>query len=214
MRVLIGCEKSGTIRRAFRRLGHDAYSCDIQPADDKSKYHIQMDLFEVIREGWWDLLIAHPPCTHLAVSGAKHFSKKKKRQSRGVDFFLKLLNVDIKYVCLENPVSVVSSFIRPPDQIVQPWMFGDSFQKTTCLWLKNLPKLRPTKIVDRGKFVELPGGKKMPEWYSNAKKSDRANIRSKTFDGMANAMAAQWSDPESFVLPPSFGIDVPTQRKK
>ena len=194
MKVLVACEFSGVVRQAYRNRGHEAYSCDIRPAEDGSPYHIQGDVLRHLDDGW-DLLIAHPPCTHLAVSGAKHFRRKRKRQRKALEFFLALLNAPVRMVCVENPVSVSSSYIRPPDQIVQPWMFGDPFQKTTCLWLENLPPLRPTKIVDRGEMFRTSGGNVLPKWYSHAPIKDRDKIRSRTFPGLAAAMADQWDRP-------------------
>jgi site-specific DNA-cytosine methylase len=188
MRVLVACEYSGTVREAFRKLGHDAWSCDIIPSDDNSPYHFQCDVFEVVNQGW-DLMIAHPPCTHLAVSGAKHFHKKINEQKDALEFVKKLMDLNIKKICIENPVSVISTKIRKPDQIIQPWQFGHEAQKTTCLWLKGLPLLMHTKIVNKGEFYISPSGKKLPKWYSDNKS---AKIRSKTFQGIADAMAEQW----------------------
>lgn len=139
----------------------------------------------------WDLIIAHPPCTHLASSGAKHFAKKiaDGRQHQGIDFFMSLANAECDRLCIENPVGIMSSKYRKPDQIIQPWQFGDQAQKTTCLWLKNLPPLIHTNIVDKGEFYTSPSGKRMPKWYSDNKSSKN---RSKTFEGIAKAMADQW----------------------
>lgn len=187
MRVLIACEQSGVVREAFKQMGHDAWSCDILPTDIPGQ-HYQCDIFEVIDKGW-DLMIAHPPCTHLAVSGAKHFHKKQKEQAEALEFVSKLMNAKIDKICIENPVSVISSRIRKPDQIIQPWQFGHEAQKTTCLWIKNLPLLKPTKIVGKGEFYISPSGKKLPKWYSDNKS---AKVRSKTFQGIADAMAQQW----------------------
>lgn len=206
MKVLVACEFSGTVRRAYRERGHDAWSCDIIPAEDGSKYHILGDVLKVL-DRKWDLMIAHPPCTHLAVSGAKHFHKKRKRQKRALDFFLALLNAPIPMICVENPVSISSTRIRPPDQVVQPWMFGDSYQKTTCLWLENLPALRPTKVVDRGEIHTTAGGKKIPKWYSVD--TNKQN-RSRTFEGIAAAMAEQWNRPYRV----GFGLRVRTRFKE
>lgn len=198
MKVLIACEYSGTVRDAFIKLGHDAISCDILPTDALGP-HYQGDIFDIIDNGF-DLMIAHPPCTHLAVSGARHFHKKQKEQAEALDFVRKLMNANIKHIAIENPVSIISSKIRKPDQIIQPWMFGDPFQKTTCLWLKNLPKLEATKIVDKGQFfewVDKKTGKKKRQasWDIEAfkKGNNRGKIRSKTFQGIADAMASQWS---------------------
>jgi len=188
MRVLIACEMSGRVRDAFKALGHDAWSCDILPTEVAGN-HIQGDVLKVINQDW-DLMIAHPPCTHLAVSGAKHFWKKEKEQEEALEFVRYLMNAPIPRIVIENPVSVISSRIRKPDQIIQPWMFGDEYQKTTCLWLKNVPPLQPTKIVGKGEFVVTPSGKRLPKWYSDNKS---AKNRSMTFPGIAAAMADQWS---------------------
>ena len=187
MRVLIACEYSGRVREAFRTKGHDAWSCDILSSEDSSPWHLQTDVLTVLDYGW-DLMIAHPPCTDLAVSGSRWFPEKiaDGRQQRALDFVQTLMDARIDKICIENPVSVISSKIRKPDQIIQPWMFGEEYTKTTCLWLKNLPKLEPTEIVGKGEFV-IHGGKKISKWYSN-----REFARDKTFQGIANAMAEQW----------------------
>ena len=189
MRVLIACEESGTVRDAFRRLGHDAWSCDLVESRTPGN-HIVQSALEVMYQGW-DLMIAHPPCTHLAVSGARHFKKKIAlgKQQASLDFIRLMMAAPIDKICIENPVGVISSNIRKPDQIIQPWQFGDEFQKTTCLWLKNLPKLEHTEIVGKGEFYVSPSGKKMPKWFSDNKGS---KVRSKTFQGIADAMADQW----------------------
>lgn len=181
MRVLVACEYSGRVREAFRKLGHDAWSCDLLPSDDNSPYHIQGDVLEILNDGW-DLMIAHPPCTHLAVSGARWFKNKEAEQLVALEFVRTLLNAPIDKIALENPISVISSRIRKPDQIIQPWMFGHGETKATCLWLKNLPKLEPTNIVEgrEGRVWKLPPSK------------DRWKIRSATYQGIADAMAAQW----------------------
>lgn len=192
MKVLIACEYSGRVREAFRKIGHDAWSCDLLPSDDNSPYHIQGDVLELLEKGW-DMMIAHPPCTHLAVSGAKHFPAKVAdgRQQKALDFVQALLDAPIERIVVENPVSIISTRIRKPDQIIQPWMFGDEAQKTTCLWLKGLPQLKPTKIVGKGEFYISPSGKRLPKWYSNNKS---AKARSMTFQGIADAMAQQWGE--------------------
>mgnify|MGYP000264630580 CR=1 FL=1 len=191
MKVLLACEESQIVTKAFRDKGHEAYSCDIiEQSGGYPEWHIKDDVMEHLEDGW-DMMIAFPPCTHLAVSGAKHFKKKREdgRQQKAIDFFLKLANAPIVKIALENPVSIMSTIWRKPDQIIQPWQFGDPFQKTTCLWLKNLPILFPTKIVDKGAFVTTPSGKKLPKWYSDNKNS---KVRSTTFQGIAEAMAEQW----------------------
>jgi hypothetical protein len=142
----VACEFSGVVREAFADKGHEAWSCDLLPTERPSPYHIQGDVLKVLDHGW-DLMIAHPPCTHLAVSGARHFSKKRREQEDALQFFLALLNAPIPQVCVENPVSVAASRIGPSMQVIHPWQFGHGESKTTCLWLRNLPKLRPTEIV-------------------------------------------------------------------
>lgn len=210
LRVLIACEESQAVTKAFRALGHEAYSCDLLPCSGgRPEWHYQQDVFEVINKGW-DLMIAHPPCTYLAVSGArwlynKDGTKNEERhtnQSEALDFVRKLMDAPIKYKAIENPISVISSEIARPTQIINPWQFGDEAQKSTCLWLFNLPTLEPTKIVGKGKFIEFIGNngklKRQPKWYFDALKQaktpeERRTLRSKTFDGIAQAMASQWS---------------------
>lgn len=185
MRVLIACEFSGTVRRAFRALGHDAWSCDLLPAEDDQTHHIQKDAaFVAYWRGKqrWDLMIAHPPCTHLAVSGARWFKEKAKEQAEALRFVQALLDAPIERIALENPVSVISSRIRKPDQIIQPWQFGHGEVKATCLWLKNLPPLTPTNVVD---------GRHPACWLASPG-PDRWKIRSRTYEGIAQAMAEQW----------------------
>jgi hypothetical protein len=184
LRVLIACEFSGTVRRAFRALGHDAWSCDLLPAEDSSEHHFKMDVSVVIAGGGWDLMICHPPCTHLAVSGARWFKEKQREQEYALWFVRHLLDAPIPHIALENPISIISSRIRKPDQIIQPWMFGHGETKATCLWLKNLPKLVPTNIVE-GRETRIH---KMPPG------PDRWKERSRTFLGIAEAMAQQWGD--------------------
>lgn len=183
MRVLVACEYSGKVREAFRKLGHDAWSCDLLPADDGSPYHYQCDIKEVIGKGW-DLMVAHPPCTHLAVSGARYFAEKiaDGRQQEGIDFFMSLVNAPIERIAVENPICIMSTKYRKPDQIIQPWQFGHGETKATCLWLKNLPKLEPTDIVEgrESRIWKLPPS------------ADRWKLRSETFQGIADAMADQW----------------------
>ena len=195
MRVLIACEFSGTVRDAFITRGHDAVSCDLEATDIPGP-HYQGDMFDIINDGW-DLMIAHPPCTHLAVSGARHFEKKRSdgRQQQGIDFFLKVVNAPIPMIAVENPIGIMSSIYRKPDQIIQPWQYGHKTTKATCLWLKGLPLLKPTNIVDKGEFVMFPSGKRMSKWYADSAKhppKERERIRNKTFQGIADAMATQW----------------------
>lgn len=190
MKILVACEYSGRVREAFRSKGHDAWSCDIIDSDDNSPYHLKQDVTPLLKESW-DMIIAFPPCTHLAVSGAKHFAKKiaDGRQQQGIDFFMQFTKVNCEKVAIENPIGIMSKIYRKPDQIIQPWQFGDPFQKSTCLWLKGLDKLVPTNIVEKGEFYISPSGKKLPRWYSNNK---NAKVRSQTFQGIADAMANQW----------------------
>ena len=181
--VLVACEFSGTVRSAFRALGHDAWSCDLLPAEDQNPYHIQGDVSRLL-SGSWDLMIAHPPCTHLAVSGARWFKDKKSEQADALQFVGRLLDARIPHIALENPISIISSRIRKPDQIIQPWQFGHGETKATCLWLKNLPKLVPTNIVEgrEARIHKMPPG------------PDRWKERSRTFPGIAEAFARQWGD--------------------
>jgi hypothetical protein len=181
MRVLVACEFSGVVRRAFRDLGHWAWSCDLLPAEDSSEHHHQGDVREILRNGW-DLMIAHPPCTHLAVSGARWFREKQAEQAAALEFVRELMAAPIERIALENPVSVISSRIRKPDQIVQPFHFGDPFRKTTCLWLKNLPKLVATNDLGTGE----------QKCWREPPSPDRWKARSRTYAGFAAAMAMQW----------------------
>ena len=210
-KILVACEESQAITKAFRKLGFEAYSCDLLPASGGyPEWHIQGDAIEEAYLNDYDLMIAHPPCTYLAVSGARWLYNKDgsrneeryKNQAEALDFVYKLMIAPIKYIAIENPISVISSHIRKPDQIVHPYMFGDKASKSTCLWLKNLPKLEPTDIVEKGEFVEWIGknGKKkrQPKWYYDAlaqakSPEQRRTLRSKTFQGMADAIADQWS---------------------
>ena len=196
MKVLVACECSGAVRDAFLGLGHDAWSCDILECESDPKNHLQCDVFTVLNNGW-DLMIAHPPCTDLAVSGARWFKEKRAdgSQQRSIDFFMALAEANINKICVENPVSIMSKEWRKPDQIIQPWMFGDEASKKTCLWLKNLPLLKPTNIVGKGEMITYASGRTMPKWYADAfrlPKEARSKLRSRTFPGIAHAMATQW----------------------
>lgn len=181
MRVLVACEFSGVVRRAFRALGHDAWSCDLLPAEDGSAHHFQRDVFSIPLHSW-DLLICHPPCTHLSVSGARWFKDKQEEQKEALLFVRLLLDAPVQRIALENPISIISSRIRKPDQIIQPWQFGHGETKATCLWLKGLPKLIPTNVVDgrKARVHRMPPG------------PDRWKERIRTFEGIAQAMAEQW----------------------
>lgn len=215
MKVLVACEESQTVTIAFRERGHEAYSCDIQPCSGgHPEWHFQQDVLPLLNQDW-DLMIAHPPCTYLAVSGAAWFDSplypnRRKDQKDSIEFFMKLAYAPIDKIAIENPVGIMSTHWRQPTQIIQPWMFGDEAQKTTCLWLKNIPKLRyghevqmalgeitppQTKITGKGEFITHASGKTKPKWFADAlslPKEERQKARSKTFQGIANAMAEQW----------------------
>lgn len=206
-KILIACEESQAVTKAFRKLGFEAFSCDLLPASGGyNNWHFQEDMFEVIkREKKFDLMIAFPPCTDLAVSGARHFERKiaDGSQQKSIEFFMSVINANIEFIAVENPIGIMSGKYRKPDQIVQPWQFGDKAQKSTCLWLKGLPKSVPTNIVEKGEFFEFiskKGEKKrMPMWYYQALQDaktpeQRRTLRSKTFQGIADAMAKQWGD--------------------
>lgn len=194
-KILVGCEYSGVVREAFRTRGFNAYSCDLLDSDVPSKYHLKCDIMTIL-EDKWDLAVFFPPCTHLASSGAKWFDEKRKdgRQQAGIKFFLDLYNCPIPRICIENPIGIMSTELRKPDQIIQPYFFGDPFKKSTCLWLKNLPKLEPTNIVKPGPQHVTKSGKSMPAWYNIPPIADRWKIRSKTFQGLADAMADQFGN--------------------
>ena len=183
MRVLVACEFSGRVRQSFRNAGHDAWSCDLfEDSEDGSPFHVRSDAVEMAYLQQWDLMIAHPPCTHLAVSGSRWFKDKLHLQRPALDFVRALMDAPIPRIAVENPISIISSRIRKPDQIIQPWQFGHGEIKATCLWLKGLPKLVPTQIVD-GRY---PAIHRMPP------SADRWKKRSLTYAGIAQAMAAQW----------------------
>jgi hypothetical protein len=181
MRVLVACEFSGVVREAFRKLGHDAWSCDLLPSEIPSPYHIQDDVLNHLNDGW-DLMIGHPSCRRLAVSGARWFKDYPLEQQEAAEFFMKLVNAPIPCIAVENPISVMSTLYRKPDQIIQPWMFGHGETKATCLWLKNLPKLQPTNIVEG----------RVPRVHNESPSPNRWKNRSRTYQGIADAMAKQW----------------------
>ena len=194
MKILVACEESQAVTIELRKLGHEAYSCDIEPCSGgHPEWHLQQDVIPLLKEKW-DMIIAFPPCTHLAVSGARHFEQKRKdgRQQQGIDFFMLFTAIDCPRVAIENPVGIMSSLYRKPDQIIQPWQFGHGETKATCLWLKGLPLLEPTEIV-RGREQRIynmvdDNGKKVG-WATKEIKT----LRSKTFPGIAKAMAYQWT---------------------
>jgi len=204
MRVLVACEESQVVCSAFREKGHEAFSCDIKPCSGGyPDWHLQQDVLQLLKENW-DIIIAFPPCTHLAVSGARHFAEKQKdgRQQDGIDFFMEFVNCKCEKVAIENPIGIMSTKYKNPTQIIQPYYFGDAEVKTTCLWLKNLPML--IHIKEENLFNEkithvTPEyiiGKRTLKKYSRihyeTPSRDRSRIRSKTFNGIANAMAEQW----------------------
>jgi hypothetical protein len=206
IRILIACEESDEVRGRFEKLGFDAWSCDLQENRNPNAKHYQGNVFDIINDDW-DAMIAFPPCTHLAVSGAAWFEQKRKdgRQKEGVDFFLSIASAPIKYKAIENPIGIMSNLYRKPDQIIHPYYFGDSASKATCLWLTNLPKLvhypqddlfNKQTWVDSGEWV-MYGKTKMQAWYAEAwglPANERSKIRSKTFPGIAEAMARQWGE--------------------
>ena len=220
MKVLIACEESQRVCTAFRELGHEAYSCDIvECSGGHPEWHIQGDClpllngnceFETIDggkhiiEGKWDLIIAHPPCTFLTCTGNRWFNverygekalKRIEDREEAVKFFMAFVNANCDKIAIENPVGVMSTRYRKPNQIIQPWMFGDAVEKKTCLWLKGLENLKPTDVVDPPARQEFASGKTMPAWYAEAwklPKEERSRVRSKTFPGFAKAMAEQW----------------------
>ncbi len=198
MKILIACETSGKVRNAFRAKGHDAWSCDILDSMDSSDFHIKGDAIEALHSSSWDMLIAHPPCTYLAVSGM-HWTKRGYRDPQltedALEFAWQFFKAPVKYICIENPVSVISTRIRKPDQIIQPWQFGHDASKKTCLWLKNLPLLAPTSLIE----PRIVDGKRR---WSNQTDSgqnrlgpspERWKLRSETYQGIADAMAEQWN---------------------
>lgn len=229
--ILIACEESQRVCVEFRKLGFNAYSCDLLPCSGgHPEWHFQQDVLEVIKNGGgilqngekyhitgkWDLMVAHPPCTFLAVSGAKwyyhpadkelpiekrrphpNFPNRAKDREEGAEFFMALANANIKRIAIENPVGIMNTRWRKPDQVVQPWQFGDSASKKTCLWLKNLPVLHETDVVDEGEYIEFDSGKRLAKWYSDGltktkTPEERRTWRSKTFPGFAKAIAEQW----------------------
>jgi hypothetical protein len=232
MKILVACEESQAITKELRALGHDAYSCDLLPCSGgHPEWHFNYDVFKVIEENGgtlqngslvndsldWELMIAHPPCTFLAVSGARwyyhpddsgmptserrphpRFPNRAQDREEAVEFFIKLCEAPIEKIAVENPVGIISTRYRKPNQTVHPWMFGDEASKATCLWLKNLPLIVPTEVVGKGERVVLSSGKSLPKWYSDAltnskTAAERRTLRSKTFKGMAQAMALQWT---------------------
>ena len=194
MRILVACEESQAVTIELRRLGHDAYSCDVEPCSGgHPEWHLQQDVLPLLEREDWDMIIAFPPCTHLAVSGARYFEQKRKdgRQQQGIDFFMAFTNLFCPRVAIENPVGIMSTQYRKPDQIIQPWQFGHGETKATCLWLKGLPLLKPTDVVE---------GREQKVWKMPPS-ADRAKMRSKTYTGIAKAVAQQWAGPAITAAP-------------
>lgn len=217
MRILVACEESQAVCKAFREKGHESYSCDLMPCSGgHPEWHIRCDvgyLLEDIEKGQyisfytcdgkrhffqqWDMVLAFPPCTDLACSGAAWFEEKRKdgRQQKSIEFFLRFTRLNVKKLAIENPVGIMSTCYKKPSQIIQPYQFGDPFEKRTCLWLKGLPNLKPTKVVSAPPRKVFESGATMPEWYANCWKlspEERRKQRSKTFPGIALAMSEQW----------------------
>lgn len=205
-RILVACEESQAVTIELRKLGHEAFSCDLLPCSgEHPEWHFQEDMFEVIkREKKFDMMIAFPPCTDLAVSGARHFERKRAdgSQQKSIEFFMSVINATIDFIAVENPIGIMSGIYRKPDQIIHPYHFGDKASKSTCLWLKGLPKLQHTNIVEKGEFKEWTDKKtgklkRQALWYYEALQKaktpeQRRTLRSKTFPGIAKAMAEQW----------------------
>lgn len=205
MKILLACEESQEVTKRLRAKGHEAFSCDILPCSGgKPEWHLQQDVTELLKQKW-DMIIAFPPCTFLTVTGNRWFNierygekaiKRHADRKEAIDFFMMFANADCDKIVIENPVGVMSSHYKKPNQIVNPYQFGDPFEKKTCLWIKGLPNLVPTNIVEPPKRTEFASGKSMPTWYADAwklPKEERAKLRSKTFPGIAEAMAEQWT---------------------
>ena len=206
MRILIACEESQTVCIEFRKLGHEAFSCDVQDCSGGyPEWHIKGDVLEQLNKGW-DMMIAFPPCTHLAVSGARHFEAKRKdgRQQQAIDFFMQMINAPIEKIAVENPIGIMSSIYKKPTQVIQPFYFGDADRKTTCLWLKNLPALEYAlsdnlfmqKTSVEPELITTPKGDRLSKWHYDSYKlsnEEKSKMRSKTFPSIAKQMAAQWS---------------------
>jgi hypothetical protein len=193
MRVLVACEESGVVTAAFRAKGHDAWSCDLMPTSGAHpEWHLQGDVRDFL--AGWDIIIGFPPCDHLAVSGARWFPQKRAdgRQQAGIDLFMAIANAPCERIAIENPVGIMSTLWRKPDQIIQPYHYGHEAKKTTCLWLKGLAPLVPTNVVGEGEMRVYPDGSKYPLWISDANHKTRKVLRSRTFEGVAQAMADQW----------------------
>jgi site-specific DNA-cytosine methylase len=222
VKILVACEESQAVTIEFRKLGHEAYSCDMEPCSGgHPEWHILQDVSPLLNgncvfktmdsqshfiNGKWDMIIAFPPCTYLTNAGTRHFSRRinpdwkvdarEQLRKEAFEFFMLFANADCDRIAIENPVGIMSSTYRKPNQIINPWQFGDPYEKKTCLWLKGLPELKPTNIVDIPPRKQFDSGKSMPAWYAEAwhlPKEERAKLRSKTFPGIAKAMAEQWA---------------------
>ena len=205
MKILCACEESQAVCIELRKLGHEAYSCDIEPCSGgHPEWHLQQDVLPLLKEKW-DMIIAFPPCTYLTVTGNRWFNvdrygekalQRRRDREDAINFFMAFANADCPRIAIENPVGIMSSAWRKPNQIINPYEFGDPFEKKTCLWLKGLPELQPTNVVDKPPRKQFDSGKSMPAWYAEAwhlPKEERAKLRSKTFPGIARAMAEQWA---------------------
>ena len=206
MKILVACEESQAVTKEFRKLGHEAFSCDIlESSGGHPEWHLQQDVTELLKQKW-DIVIAFPPCTYLTVTGNRWFNidrygekaiKRHQDRKEAIDFFMLFANADCEKIVIENPVGVMSSEWRKPNQIINPFQFGDAFEKKTCLWIKGLPNLEATNIVEPPPRTEFKSGKTMSAWYAEAwklPKAERAKLRSKTFPGIAKAMAEQWTE--------------------
>ena len=204
MKILIACEESQAVTKEFRALGHEAYSCDIEPCSGgHPEWHLQQDVTKLLKDKW-DMIIAFPPCTYLTVTGNRWFNIEKygekaiqrhKDRDDAIKFFMMFANANCEKIVIENPVGIMSSEFKKPNQIINPFQFGDAFEKKTCLWIKGLPNLKSTNIVDVPERTKFASGKTMASWYADAfklPKKERAKLRSKTFPGIAKAMAEQW----------------------
>ena len=205
--ILVACEESQAITKEFRKLGHHAFSCDLQDCSGgHPEWHLKCDCLPIIYSRKWDLIIAHPPCTYLCITGNRWFNverygdkarQRARDREQAIRFFMDIINAPCDHIAVENPVGVMSTVFQKPTQIIHPWQFGDPYEKPTCLWLKGLPPLKPTNIVSKGEYITFPSGRKMPKWYKEIGDlpiRERGKLRSKTFPGIAKAIAEQWSE--------------------
>lgn len=203
--ILVACEESQAITKEFRKLGHHAFSCDLQDCSGgHPEWHLKCDCLPIIYSRKWDLIIAHPPCTYLCITGNRWFNverygdkarQRMRDREQAIRFFMDIINAPCDHIAVENPIGVMSTVFQKPTQIIHPWQFGDPYEKPTCLWLKGLPPLKPTNIVSKGEYITFPSGRKMPKWYKEIGDLPiRGKLRSKTFPGIAKAIAEQWSE--------------------